>query len=1757
MNEEFQQYADQMATQFGLRPELFRAVVQQESAWKQGAVSPKGAQGLGQVMPATAADPGYGIPPLQNNTWQENLRFSAQYLSKMTELAGSEELGLAAYNAGLGAVQKHKGVPPFAETQDYVKRIMGSLSGEPTKAQALVARKQKLPVFEEGQRRAAEVLADPRVTGTKVSPAEQDALLIANSVQQRAQEREAMRVGTQATPGEVYDNAVINNTLTGAHVKLMQTGERTDWKPSPEIMEEEARMGFLNHPDLNAELQAYRNEEDYFFRRQELQRQVDLRHKVANATGWDAAKLFAADMAGSMADPEAAVLSLGVGSILNGAVRGLGAARAASRLAQSGAFIAEGALSNALVEVGLESAMKTEVSWSNVVQQGAFGAVLSSAFTLPVQARRAGQEARGMADFDRLTTELGEAIDAGAVPSVVQRLQANIDEVKVRMLELARTEQDMVAAQVWAQAGPGSTARDIAEAVRTIRQRADAPARTLDPVNEAQTADIVHSAPTEAKVKASQMTELEGTDVVAGMRLSQEASSVRRFAYDLWEEAIDPALVGMQKRMQDFYKFREGKLGNYAGLAQWLDSPGLIVQTSGSRVARMLGAHLFESATGLGARHQSAALNYEIVHSRLAHNHIPALKEALIDGLKERDTWDVIRHGLGGARSAESAFWRAVAKERLAHRSAVQAKQEHASSASPAIKRAADLLDQFWWEASHTMKKAGAEEGDAIMNGGVVGHIPYQWNHQKVSEALRNDPVAFNALRTLLADEFKAKVLDNALATLNEQGPALMAKRKAGLEADIAAIQEEIGKLDTPRRVVQGARDVEAALKDEGKALKEQEDALRTAERSLKAELKEVVKAEKAAIEAEKVVKAALKDAQQEAPQNFVSIPGSWSVAENAKLHPQEVGRSDLADMIDGFLDQPLKLNGVDKALAQALRNTIEGKQQVVFARDLGLNEDGHPYTAYYDPISDAIFMRWVPAASPEPGIISKHMVGTILHEAAHARTSRMIHLVNLGKKVPPGVAEAVGKLDAVLATLRERFPEKVGETSGVGYAMKDAHELIAQVFNDASVRAALASVELPGNRNFLSELWEIVVDLLAPKTKAQRTALTDVLESLDTITATRGMWVKSFEGSKQFAPTRTSVEIKAQLAQLLEQKRALAAQRKQTVGQRKQATKVKQDLPAEIKAKLDNLNLQRNNRTAALADMQRDPLGWWGNEVGKLNTAAKAKAGALTSSYLQQILSNPESRMRGNTLHAARLAEDLLVENWHGKKVDEGIAEAFGNLLRERLADKSRTEFDLNKSVTVEGREISMLDFFDTDGLSQVKSAAHTAAGKVALAKMGMKDDIAIAAAIRAAETDGATPQEVKALQFGFGFLNNTLDTSDAPAMHALRNMTYFTRMGKLGMSIVADVPQMVSTLGLGLALKTWGQSWLQHSLNGKAPYGSFGKPTPFALQLAKAAPGALGRDHRLVTLVPDNPATGATDIAGSSMLQRTTARGAQFTSWISGANNVNMAMHRALLPVLAEEVLAALTKKSRINAVRMADMGMSDELIARIQTQMQKFDQGRKVGDAINWNKWDDQEAAEELIGVIHRGMFQTLQKSLLGESPMWMVNSSMGRLIGQFRRFGLTAAEKMTARQVIGFQDKQALLTGVMGVTWAGLLYYARVHVNAAGKENAEEYIDEQLKPAALARGVMTMWNMSGLAADLVSVGETMFGSGRPVTGTAPAAALGVLKDIGSAGQAVGGTVFGDKEAKDAVAGVTRLMPGANSVPLTYFLNELNKD
>lgn len=129
ISQNLQPVIQKYAQQYGVDAKLIQAIIRQESGFNPNAVSSAGAQGLMQLMPETARSLGVqnSFDPEQNI--EGGVRFFA---SLMKKYRGNAALALAAYNAGGGAVDKYNGVPPYKETQLYVRKVLAAyLSSQP------------------------------------------------------------------------------------------------------------------------------------------------------------------------------------------------------------------------------------------------------------------------------------------------------------------------------------------------------------------------------------------------------------------------------------------------------------------------------------------------------------------------------------------------------------------------------------------------------------------------------------------------------------------------------------------------------------------------------------------------------------------------------------------------------------------------------------------------------------------------------------------------------------------------------------------------------------------------------------------------------------------------------------------------------------------------------------------------------------------------------------------------------------------------------------------------------------------------------------------------------------------------------------------------------------------------------------------------------------------------------------------------------------------------------------------------------------------------------------------------------------------------------------------------------------------------------------------------------------------------------------------------------------------------------------------
>lgn len=158
---EVQNLVESAAKNYAVSPDLIHSVIQVESNYDAWAVSPKGAQGLMQLMPATAAR--FGVKDTFDP--KQNIEGGVRYLKFLQQTFKDDRLAIAAYNAGEGAVARYGTVPPYPETVDYVAKVGGKIARSQQREAVKTQSKQQdnVATAPEYRRLAQMVGADGRV----------------------------------------------------------------------------------------------------------------------------------------------------------------------------------------------------------------------------------------------------------------------------------------------------------------------------------------------------------------------------------------------------------------------------------------------------------------------------------------------------------------------------------------------------------------------------------------------------------------------------------------------------------------------------------------------------------------------------------------------------------------------------------------------------------------------------------------------------------------------------------------------------------------------------------------------------------------------------------------------------------------------------------------------------------------------------------------------------------------------------------------------------------------------------------------------------------------------------------------------------------------------------------------------------------------------------------------------------------------------------------------------------------------------------------------------------------------------------------------------------------------------------------------------------------------------------------------------------------------------------------------------------------
>jgi hypothetical protein len=479
----------------------------------------------------------------------------------------------------------------------------------------------------------------------------------------------------------------------------------------------------------------------------------------------------------------------------------------------------------------------------------------------------------------------------------------------------------------------------------------------------------------------------------------------------------------------------------------------------------------------------------------------------------------------------------------------------------------------------------------------------------------------------------------------------------------------------------------------------------------------------------------------------------------------------------------------------------------------------------------------------------------------------------------------------------------------------------------------------------------------------------------------------------------------------------------------------------------------------------------------------------------------------------------------------------------------KSRLDLDLDREIQTEaGDSFRISDAFEHDHAVLYQNYSRRVSGDVALANFGIYGQHSMTMLRRTLADFGpngkpATLDEIKAFdQIAAEFYGRPLPGTGNKALGNIRLLGSMSMLGGMAFNQLAEFSNAIPLLGFAGALKHVSQlpRLIQDvRLNRKSEL----------LDSIELVGGPIGHDTRVIfphQEMDDTQVWGAGDLNAFDRILR---GGSQAMPWLSGFHYVHSAQVRGI----SEQIVMKSMKYFRDGQENAAllSMGINTNLRTRIQRELPNiatFDEAGNV-TSLDITKAKDVDAMSEYVQAVHRGSKQIIQGTYIGETGKW-AHDDLLRIMTQFRTFSITSMEKQWSRQRVdqGTIKAFGLLLGSMSI--AAPIALARVHLNAMGREDSEEYLDKQLAPAMFARSLLNYTTLSGAAGDIIDAGAAL--TGNTLSGGRSGQQGSALEAIPALGYASG--VIGAIKERDPRE-LLRALPGQNLPFMVPLLNTLD--
>lgn len=456
----------------------------------------------------------------------------------------------------------------------------------------------------------------------------------------------------------------------------------------------------------------------------------------------------------------------------------------------------------------------------------------------------------------------------------------------------------------------------------------------------------------------------------------------------------------------------------------------------------------------------------------------------------------------------------------------------------------------------------------------------------------------------------------------------------------------------------------------------------------------------------------------------------------------------------------------------------------------------------------------------------------------------------------------------------------------------------------------------------------------------------------------------------------------------------------------------------------------------------------------------------------------------------------------------------------------KQRLKLDLRQQFTNDdGSTFTLLDLFETDQLNLLKQQAQRVSGEVALNQYGIQGRPGLTLlrnALQFGDTGSKTTQkELGAFdQVASEMLGDPFGDYGGPWLNRALQATSLSRLGGMGFTQLGEYLNFATGVGVGKMLEK---------------IGSLGRLRNEALKLARGEKvdnsiiGSLekmggfgfGTDaYRVIMPYADKSTDFSVHGAQTAQLgDRLLKGGLHMQGLLSGWRAIHAAQQRGA----AEAITAKALEYIRVgrNDKALDDMGIGPDLRAKLKAELGSIAtfRGSRL-ETLDITKLENPETANEFIQAVIRGSNQIIQGTFIGETGKW-AHAGWLKMLTQFRTFSITSVEKQWGRQRANHGVTKATMILMGSMSAAAPIYIARMYAQSIGREDQQEWLEQRLRPEAIARATLNYVAMSGLLPDFLDGLSAVTGVGKVTggrqggttefAGTVVAPAVGMVDDV----------------------------------------------